>query len=189
MERQASGLKLQLGEKAPYFSLKGTDGKIHNLSDYVAKDHTSKKGLVVVFTCNHCPYAQAYEQRLITLALNYQEKGIQFVAICSNDSAGYPQDDFDHMVEKSKELSLPYPYLHDITQSVAKAYDAACTPEVYLFDSEQKLCYHGRIDDNHRDPKSVEHHDLRNALEAVLSGQPPESPMTSAIGCSIKWKR
>lgn len=183
MERDATGSKLKLGDKAPYFSLKGTDGKIYSLEEF--KD---AKILAVIFTCNHCPYAQAYEQRICSLAELYRPRGVQFVTICSNDSRGYPQDSFDNMVEKSKSLGFPFPYLQDETQVTAKAYDAACTPECYVFDSERKLRYHGRVDDNHRDPAHVTHHDLADAIEALLEGTVPEIPLTPAMGCSIKWR-
>lgn len=184
MERDPNALRLPIGSKAPYFSLKGTDGKIHSLPDF-----TSARALLVLFTCNHCPYAQAYESRLIELARIYQPRGVKFVAICSNDPLGYPEDDFDHMVEKSRVLKLPFPYLHDDTQAVAEAYDAQCTPEAYLFDSELKLFYQGRIDDNHRDPSQVTSHDLSDALDAVLSDEPLANNLTPAFGCSIKWRR
>ncbi len=184
LERDSNTLQLKLGEKAPYFSLKGTDGKIHTISDFL-----TTKAFVVIFTCNHCPYAQSYEKRLISLAKDYQPRGAQFVAICANDSVGFPEDDFNRMVEKSSQLSLPYPYLHDESQAVAKAYDAACTPETYVFDSQHRLQYHGRIDDNYRQPEQVKSHDLRDAIEAVLAGETPKHQLTSAIGCSIKWKR
>ncbi len=183
MQRDASGSKLALGEKAPYFSLRGTDGRIHTISDY-----TDKRSLVVVFTCNHCPYAQAYEQRLISLANRYQPRGAQFITICANDANGYPEDDFPHMVEKASSLKLPFPYLHDESQITARAYDAACTPEVYVFNEERSLCYHGAVDNNHKDATQVTAHYLADALDAVLSGEQPKVPVTSVIGCSIKWK-
>jgi peroxiredoxin len=183
MEREATGLRLELGSSAPYFSLKGTDGKIYSLEEF-----RDSKILVILFTCNHCPYAQAYEQRICTLAELYRPQGVQFVGICSNDSRGYPQDSYENMVEKSKALGFPFPYLHDETQITAKAYDAACTPEAYVFDSERKLRYHGRIDDNYRDPSHVTKADLADAIEAILDGRRPEAALTGAIGCSIKWK-
>lgn len=184
MQRDATGLSLAIGEKAPYFSLKATDGKIYSISDF-----RNGKPLVVIFTCNHCPYAQAYEGRIVELAKEYQEHGVQFIAICANDSVGYPEDDFEHMVEKSKKLGYPFPYLHDESQTAAKAYDAACTPEVYVFDGEHKLCYHGRVDDNYQDRTQVTSQDLRKALAAVVMGENPDPALTPAIGCSIKWRR
>jgi peroxiredoxin len=184
MERSSDNLNLALGETAPYFSLKGTDGKLYTLQEFA-----KKPVLVVVFTCNHCPYAQAYEGRLVTLAKRYESEGVQFVAICSNDPSGYPEDDYEHMVARSKEMGFPFPYLHDVTQIAAKSYDAQCTPECYVFDHERKLRYHGRIDDNYKDPEAVTSFDLRNALEAILAQTEPPAPLTPAIGCSIKWKR
>lgn len=183
MEREAHKFNLQIGSEIPYFSLAATDGKIYSPADF-----RDKKALVIIFTCNHCPYAQAYEQRLSELAKSSQPLGAQFIAICSNDAATYPEDSFEQMIEKSKQLGFPFPYLHDETQIAAKAFDAACTPEVYIFDAEQKLRYHGRIDDNYRNPAEVKQFDLKDALNAVLSGEAPTHPLTPAIGCSIKWK-
>ena len=183
MQRKTPNLKLSLGEEAPYFSLPGTDGKIYSLSDV-----SNSAGFVALFTCNHCPYVKAYEERFINLAREFQRKGIKFIAICSNDSDGYPEDSLEKMKERALELDLPYPYLRDKTQQVAKAYDAACTPEVYLFDKDKKLAYHGTIDDNYKDPEEVTKQYLREALEAVATGKTPETQLTQAIGCSIKWK-
>ena len=183
MERTAAGLKLQIGERAPYFSLKGTDSKIYSLADFQGAN-----ALVVLFTCNHCPYAQAYESRIVELAQQGRERGVKFVGICSNDPVGYPQDDFASMVDKSKQLGYPFPYLCDETQITARAYDAQCTPEAYLFDSQFKLQYHGRIDDNYQNPALVEQHELADAINSVLAGKSPNPQLTPAIGCSIKWK-
>jgi len=183
MNRQAEGLKLSLGTQAPYFSLKATDSKIYSLAEF-----SDAKVLVIIFTANHCPYAQGYEQRICSLAELYRPSGVQFITICSNDARGYPEDNFENMVSKSQMLGFPFPYLHDETQVTAKAYDAACTPECYVFDSERKLRYHGRVDDNHRDPTLVVHNDLAEAIESLLSGNEIAEPLTPAIGCSIKWK-
>src|SRR5437762_1753302 len=131
MERHPSAVSFNLGEKAPYFSLPATDGKIYSLSDF-----TGSQAFAVVFTCNHCPYAQAYESRLTALVKRYHAAGLRMVAICANDADGYPEDSFPQMVERSRSLGFPFPYLHDENQSVAQAYDAACTPEVYLFDRD-----------------------------------------------------
>ena len=183
MQRDAASSTLVLGEKAPYFSLRGTDGRIYSNTDFQLS-----KAFVVIFTCNHCPYAQAYEGRLCELAEEFQPQGAQFVAICANDAQVYPEDDFEHMVSKSEEWANVFPYLQDETQVCARAYDAACTPEAYVFDAEQRLRYHGRIDDNHQNPLAVEHPDLRLAVEAVLQRKEPPHPLTVAVGCSIKWK-
>lgn len=184
MQRPVNDMKLSIGEPAPYFSLSGTDGKIHNIADY-----RDGKGLLVIFTCNHCPYAQAYEQRICELARDFQPLGIAFITVCSNDGSDFPEDSFERMVEKSRSMGFPFPYLHDVEQQVAKAYDAACTPEAFLFDSEFKLTYHGRIDDNFQNPELVSSNDLRLALDAVVEGQTPEMQRTPCIGCSIKWRR
>jgi peroxiredoxin len=184
MERKFTEFKLKLGDKIPYFSLPGTDGKLYTISEF-----EDAKCLVVVFTCNHCPYARAYEERLIALSKDFSPKGVQFIAICSNDSVSYPEDSFEKMVEKSKTLNLPYPYLQDETQITAHAFDAACTPECYVFDSKHTLQYHGRVDDNHEDQARVKNHELRMAIESVLQNSTPIFPLTPALGCSIKWKR
>jgi len=183
MKRESTGLKLELGQKAPYFSLPATDGKRYSLNDF-----SDSKALAVLFTCNHCPYVKAWDERLLALIEEFQGDGLTLIAICSNDSIGYPEDAFEHMVKKSEAHGFKYLYLHDETQEVARAYDAACTPEIYLFDAEQKLSYHGGIDDNHSDPGSVSRSDLREAILEVLGGKTPEVPLTAAIGCSIKWK-
>ncbi len=183
MERPSSGLKLALGDKAPYFSLKGTDGRIYSI-----KDFEGCKAFVVIFTCNHCPYARAYESRILELASIYQPLGAKFVAVCANDPAGYPEDDFDHMVAKSQTWDFAFPYLQDIDQVMAEAYDAACTPEIYIFDRELRLRYHGRVDDNHQDRSRVTEQSMADALAAIIEGETPAQPMTAAIGCSIKWK-
>lgn len=183
MERKADNITLALGEKAPYFSLPAVDGKIYSLSDFVGAP-----ALCVIFTCNHCPYSQAYERRICDLAERYQPLGVGFVAICANDADGYPEDGFEKMVERSKEVGFTFPYLRDEQQVVAHAYDAACTPEVYLFNRELRLAYHGWVDDNHEDVNKVTRHDLRDALDAVLSGETPATQLTPVLGCSIKWK-
>ncbi|MFN8391009.1 MAG: thioredoxin family protein [Bdellovibrionota bacterium] len=183
MERPANEVTLLIGEKAPYFSLPATDGKIYSLSDFA-----ECRALLVVFTCNHCPYSRAYEQRLCELASRYRPEGMGMVAICANDADDYPEDSFEQMVEKSKSLGFAFPYLHDEKQVVARAYDAACTPEAYLFDREMKLAYHGWIDDNSQHPEKVTSPALKNAIEAVLAGQTPSPQLTPVLGCTIKWQ-
>ncbi|MCB0322255.1 MAG: thioredoxin family protein [Bdellovibrionales bacterium] len=184
MERPSGGLKLALGERAPYFSLPATDGRIYSLADF-----SSVKAFVVIFTANHCPYAQAYEQRIDELAARFRDEGVPFVLVCSNDADAYPEDNFENMIEKSRQYGFRVPYLHDESQAVARAYDAACTPEAYVFDSEHRLRYHGMIDDNHEHADQVESRYLEDALEAILNGLEPQTPLTHVIGCSIKWRR
>lgn len=174
--------KLKLGAMAPNFDLPGTDGKRYNLGCF-----SDKKILVIAFTCNHCPYVQAYEDRVIALQRDYAPKGVQFVAINANETKNYPEDSFDKMVVRAQEKKFNFLYLRDEDQSVAQAYDAACTPEFYAFDQGGALRYHGRLDDNYQNPKQVRSHDLQNAIEDLLAGKPVRIPLTPAIGCSIKW--
>lgn len=183
MIRDAAKSQLTIGAKMPYFSLRGTDGRIYNAAEF-----RSKRALVVIFTSNHCPYAQAYEGRIVELAQSYANRDTQFITICSNDPVSFPNDNFEQMIEKSRFWGFPFPYLHDDTQIAAHAFDAACTPECYLFDAERKLRYHGRIDDNYADPEGVTKRDLALALDAVLSGNEPQSALTAVEGCSIKWR-
>ena len=173
---------LKIGSSAPDFKLKGVDGKMHTLASF-----GDAKVLVVMFTCNHCPYVQAYEPRLIAIQCDYQAQGVRLIAINANETKNYPEDSFDKMVIRAQELHYNFPYLRDETQQVAVAYHAACTPEVYLFDSARRLQYHGRVDDNYKDPGAVKSHDLRKAIDAVLGGRDPSPAVTHAIGCSIKW--
>lgn len=174
--------RLQLGDRAPHFALPGVDRKTHSLETLA-----DKKVLVVFFTCNHCPYVKGWDDRVVALQRDFAPKGVQFVGINSNETKNYPEDSFDKMVIRAKEMKFNFIYLRDEDQSVARAYDAACTPEFFVFDSERKLCYHGRADDNYQDPKAVKSHDLRNALEDLVAGRDVRTPLTHAMGCSIKW--
>lgn len=177
-------LYLPIGKfQAPDFNLPGTDGKYYSLSSF-----SKKKGLVIIFTCNHCPYAQAAWPLLIALALEYQEKGISFIAINPNDEISYPEDSFEVMKEKVSQWGINFPYLRDNTQEVARAYRAQCTPDIYVFDKERKLYYHGRINDNWQNPEKVTKEDLREALDCLLTDSPPPSEQFPSMGCSIKWQ-
>jgi peroxiredoxin len=175
--------KLEIGQRAPDFTLPGVDGKDHSLSSY--KD---KKIVIVVFTCNHCPYVQAYEDRLVSIQRDYGDKGVQLIAINTNDSSGYPEDSFNNMVKRSQEKNFNFPYLRDKTQCVARAYGAEYTPEAFVLNSKFDLRYVGRIDDNWQNPDKVKTHDLRDAINAVLAHKKVENPITHAIGCTIKWR-
>jgi peroxiredoxin len=168
-----------LGMDAPDFSLLGTDNKQHRLSDYA-----DAKLLVVIFLCNHCPYVKAVVPRLNTLAQEFLSKGVSFVAINANDSEQYPDDSFENMLKSD----IGFDYLHDETQEVAKAYQAVCTPDIFVFDEERKLRYHGRIDDNWQDENAVTKHELKNALDALLTRSEILDHVPS-MGCSIKWKK
>jgi peroxiredoxin len=173
---------LPLGTPAVDFQLKGVDGKTYGL-----KSFSGKKSLVVVFSCNHCPYVQAYEDRMVQLQNDYSPKGVTLVAINSNDDNGYPEDSYPNMIKRAKERGFNFPYLRDETQEIAKKYGAICTPHVFAFDQQRRLQYKGRIDDN-RNPESVKTKDLRDALDAILAGHKPGVQETRPFGCSVKWK-
>jgi peroxiredoxin len=168
--------------KAKDFRLLGTDGKTYSLVDFA-----DAKGLVIVFTCNHCPYAQAAWPVLIDLAQNYQEKGIQFVAINPNDPVRYPEDSFEKMKDLVSEWGIDFPYLWDETQKVAKKYKAQCTPDIYVFNKNRTLFYHGRINDNWQNPDQVTEENLKDALEELLGGKLLPEHQPPSMGCSIKW--
>jgi peroxiredoxin len=175
--------KPAIGQRAPDFTLPGVDGKEHSLESY-----RHCKVIVVVFTCNHCPYAQAYEDRLISIQRDYGPRGVQLLAINPNDAAGYPEDSFNNMIKRARQKGFNFPYLRDETQRVARAYGAEYTPEVFVLNSRFQVRYIGRIDDNWQNPDKVKSHDLRNAIDAVLAHKKVENPVTHAIGCTIKWK-
>ncbi len=174
---------LPIGSDAVDFKLKGVDGKSYDLNSFAGK-----KALVVVFSCNHCPYAQAYEQRIVQLQSDYLRKSIVFVAINSNDDTNYPEDSFENMVKRSKERGFNFPYVRDESQDIARKYGAICTPHVFAYDNHRILQYKGRIDDNWKNPSEVKTKDLRNALDAILEDKTPQVQETRPFGCSIKWK-
>lgn len=176
--------RIEIGSVGPDFLLPGTDGKQYSLSTF--KD---KKVLVVIFSCNHCPYVQAYEGRLIAIQKAFVDCGVTLVAINSNETKNYPEDDFKKMVSRALEKGYNFPYLRDESQSIADAYGAHYTPEIFLLDGERRLRYTGRIDDNWQNPAAAQSHDLRNAIEAALSEKPISSPETHAVGCTIKWAK
>ena len=172
-----------LGTPAPDFNLPGTDNKTYSLESF--KD---KKVLVVIFMCNHCPYVMAVLRRLINLQNDYADRSVQLVGINCNDIEKYPDDSPEHMKELAEKKQLPFPYLFDATQETAKAYDAVCTPDIYVYGEERKLLYRGRVDDNWQHPDEITRHDLKDAIEAILTGQPVNDEQISSMGCSIKWK-
>ncbi len=174
--------KLRPGDAAPDFDLPAVDGKKYSLASFA-----DKKILVVFFTCNHCPYVQGWDGRVIALQKEFASKGVQFAGVNANETVHYPDDSFDKMVVRAKEMKLNWVYMRDESQETARAYDAACTPEFYVFDAARKLRYHGRVDDNHKDLKAVTSHDLKNALEDLASGREVRVPFAPAMGCSIKW--
>jgi peroxiredoxin len=175
---------LEIGQNGPEFSLPGVDDKTHSLSELL-KTH---QAVAVIFSCNHCPYVQAWEGRMIDIQRDYQDKGVALVAIGSNDAKKYPEDSMPKMKERAKRLGFNFRYLRDDTQEIAHAYGATHTPHVYLLDGIGVLRYRGAIDDNYDDPGAVRHHYLREALDAMLAGNTPDPATTNAVGCTIKWK-
>ncbi len=177
---------LPLGSEAPPFALPDTiSGKTVRLED-IASD----KATVVMFICNHCPYVIHVNEEIVRLANDYIAKGIVFVAISSNDVVNYPQDGPEQMKKQAQKLKYPFPYLYDESQNVARAFDAACTPDFYVFDKDLKLIYRGRIDDSRPSSKTpLTGRDLRAALDAVISGLAVAEKQYPSGGCNIKWKR
>ena len=171
------------GTLAPPFSLPGVDGKIYSLESFA-----DAAVLVVVFTCNHCPYAKAVEDRLVQLQRDYQSRGVRLCAINPNDAEAYPDDDMSAMVQRARDKGFNFPYLRDESQAVARAYDAACTPDIFVFGKPRTLIYNGRVDDNWQDPNKVTQNDLRTVLDAALAGSSPDIEAVPSMGCSIKWK-
>ena len=173
-----------LGTAAPDFSLPNVDGSIVRLSDFA-----DRKALVVAFICNHCPYVKLMKEALVDFARDYAPQGLGFVAISANDAQKYPNDNPEAMAADAKTFGYPFPYLFDETQEVAKAYRAACTPDFFLYDQEQRLAYRGRFDEA-RPNSGIESTgtDLRAAADAVLAGRAIEFPQKASVGCNIKWK-
>lgn len=181
---------LAIGQPAPDFDLPGVDGKRYSLDTFSAC-----RALVVVFSCNHCPYVVGSEDRMIAFALEYAPKGVAFVAINSNETDNHPTDSFEHMVRRAQEKNFPFPYLRDESQDVARAYGALRTPHYFLFvrsgenrDGPGSLRYTGRMDDNPRTPGAETTHELVDAVKAVLAGRKPPVEVTNPIGCNVKWK-
>ena len=173
------------GTKAPDFTLLNTiDDKKYSLQDL-----KGEKGTVIMFICNHCPFVLHVNAELVKMANEYQQKGINFIAISPNDVENYPQDAPYLMKQLAKNESYPFPYLYDETQEVAKAYDAACTPDFYAFDANLKVIYHGQLDDSRPgNGKPVTGIDLRNALENLLENKDVLENQKPSVGCGIKWK-
>ena len=174
--------KLKIGSRAPDFRLMATDGNYYTLDEL-----SNRSGIIVMFGCNHCPYVQAYEDRVMEIKKEF-EKDINVVVINSNDDVKYPEDSFENMIKRSKVRKFNFLYLWDETQSVANAFDASHTPEIFLFDKELKLRYHGKIDDNWQEPENVKTRYLKDAVEEMIKGKEVSIPETFSIGCTIKWK-
>lgn len=174
---------IPLGTQMPEFVIKDPWGK-----SFQGNKLFGDKGLLVSFTCNHCPYALAVWPRLIRLAKYARTVGVNTVAINPNINPKYPDDAPEKMIEKIKEWKIDFPYLVDETQKVADSFKAQCTPDLYLFNKEKKLVYHGRLDDNWQDEKTVMKEELREAIDNVVNGRPITPNQKPSMGCSIKWR-
>lgn len=184
MARTPSNM-LELGTPAPGFSLPDPHGNIHT-RDQVAGKH----GLLVAFYCNHCPFVKHIRERFVRITSEFMDKGIGVVAINSNDVENYPDDAPEKMAEESDTYGYRFPYLFDESQEVARAYDAACTPDFYLFDANQKLAYRGQFDDSRPgNGEPVTGADLAAAMQALVDGGKPSADQKPSLGCNIKWKQ
>ena len=175
-----------VGDKASTFKLKNVDGKLVSLSDY-----PNAKGFTVIFTCNHCPYAKAYQDRIIALDKKYKVKGYPVIAVNPNDASVLPEDSYENMIIRAKEKGFTFPYLYDETGDICRKYGATRTPQVYLLEKKGAdliVRYTGAIDDNSQDASKVKAPYLANAIDALLTGGSPEPAFTKAIGCGIKTK-
>jgi peroxiredoxin len=171
----------KIGDKAEDFKLKNVDGKMVSLKDY-----KNVKGYIVIFTCNHCPFAKAYEQRIIDLHKKYQPLGFPVVAINPNDPEANPEDSYEMMQERAKAKAYPFVYLFDEQQQVYPKFGATRTPHVFLLTKEMEVAYIGAIDDNSRDVSAVQNKYVENAINALLKGEKPNPAITKAVGCGIK---
>jgi len=182
---QTPSTMIPLGSPAPDFSLPDPSGKMFQLADFA-----DAQALLVMFICNHCPFVVHLRQAIAELAKEYQQRGVAIVAINANDVANYPDDSPEKMAIESREAGYTFPYLYDESQDVAKAYDAACTPDFFLYDKNRKLVYRGQFDDSRpSNDEPITGKDLRAALDAVLAGQPVAEDQRPSIGCNIKWKQ
>jgi peroxiredoxin len=172
-------MTLQIGDTAPDFTLQDTDGREHSLSD-------GGRVTAVVFTCNHCPYALAWHDRIAQVARDYAD--VRFLAVNPNDGERYPADSYEAMKERVAREDWPLPYLHDETQEVARGFGAKTTPDIFVLDGDGRLRYRGAPDPDHRDPGQGASW-LREALDALLAGDDPARPETEPVGCSVKWRR
>lgn len=181
---------IDLGTQAPPFELPAANPDVDDRGDASRSidDYRDADALVVVFTCNHCPYAKHVEGGLIDTARAYADRGVQIIAISSNDAETYPDDSFDAMRQRADAKGYPFPYLYDASQDVARAYKAACTPDIYVFDSDRKLVYRGRYDGTRPGQGEATGEDLHGALDELLETGTVTRDQYPSIGCNIKWK-
>ena len=182
----ATAAVLEIGDKMPKVKdkMKNVDGKMLTL-----KEVAGEKGTLIIFSCRHCPFVQAWQDRMVEIGNKYMKKGIGVVFINSNDPQKYARDSFESMQEQAKENNYRFPYVMDSTSNVARAFGASRTPEAFLFNADKELVYHGAIDDNIRNPAEVKKPYLRNALDALLAGEKIPTPETRSIGCSINFRK
>lgn len=173
-----------LGTPCPSFRLPGVDGR-----DWALEDFAAQPALLVAFLCNHCPYVQAIEDRVIALQREFGARGLAMVGICSNDPTHYPDDAPAELARRWREKDYGFPYLVDASQAVARAFDAVCTPDLFLYDAQRRLAYHGRLDDSWKDVAQVRRRDLAGAVAALLRGERPAAEQHPSMGCSIKWRQ
>jgi peroxiredoxin len=172
----------EIGLPLPEFSLPATDGKT-----YASADVPAGKPVVVVFMCNHCPYVQAIEDRLITLGHDLRALGVPMFAICANDETTYPEDSFENLRARAEKKAYPFPYLYDQSQDVAKRFGALCTPDFFVYDGEHRLAYRGRLDDAWKDAGKVQRRELFEAVKLLIQGRQAPEQQVPSMGCSIKW--
>lgn len=173
----------ELGSPCPDFRLPAVDGRTISRADLAGSS-----AAVVMFICNHCPYVQAIEDRLIALGREYAGRPARFLAISSNDPVAYPEDSFDKMRERATAKGYPFPYAFDESQEAARAFGAVCTPDFFVYDSDMKLAYRGRLDDSWKDPAKVASREMKAAIDALLDGRRPSPEQKPSMGCSLKWK-
>lgn len=180
----------ELGRSAPDFTLPTTNPSADDLEGGMRclSDYGDAEALVVVFMCNHCPYVKHVEDALLETARAYQRRGVQFLGICSNDPEQYPDDSFERMAERAREKNYPFPYLHDESQEVARAYKATCTPDFFVYDADRTLVYRGRFDETRPNQGEATGRDLRQALDELLEGGEVRLDQKPSMGCNIKWK-
>lgn len=173
----------ELGAPCPDFTLPVVTGGVLTRDDL-----KNSKAVAIMFICNHCPYVKAIEERLITLGRDMKAKGVKFVAISSNDATVKPDDSPEMLRQRAVEKNYPFPYLFDESQEVAKKFGAVCTPDFFVYDSNLKLAYRGRLDDSWKEPSQVKSEEMRAALDALVRGEKPAAKQIPSMGCSIKWK-
>lgn len=167
----------------PSFKSKGVDGK-----DYTLESFSSFEVITFMFICNHCPYVQAVEDRVFKIKDSFDKNKVEFIAVCSNDANYDPDDSFENVQGKWEQKGKKFPYLYDEDQSLAKAMNAICTPDFFVFDKKRNLFYRGRLDDSWKDPSKVTREELKEAVQNCLKGDPPSKTQHPSMGCSIKWK-